>query len=46
MLADPSISPDNVLYGLFLDDARLTVLEGYVADLERKPKEGHDGGEE
>jgi ATP-dependent Clp protease ATP-binding subunit ClpA len=46
VLADPSISPDNVLYGLFLDDARLTVLEGYVAELERKPKEGHDGGEE
>ena len=46
VLADPSISPDNVLFGLLLEDARLTVLEGYISDLERKPKEGHNGGEE
>jgi ATP-dependent Clp protease ATP-binding subunit ClpA len=46
VLANPSITPDNVLFGLLLNDDRLTVLEGYVADLERKPKEGHDGGEE
>jgi ATP-dependent Clp protease ATP-binding subunit ClpA len=46
VLADPSISPDNVLFGLLLEDARLTVLEGYISDLERKPKEGHNGGQE
>src|SRR5439155_1080816 len=32
VLADPSISPDNVLFGLLLEDARLTVLEGYISD--------------
>jgi ATP-dependent Clp protease ATP-binding subunit ClpC len=47
VLGDPSITPDNVLFGLLLNDARLTVLEGYVTDLERQreKKEGDNGGD-
>ena len=47
VLGDPTITPDNVLFGLLLNDARLTVLEGYVTDLERRreKKEGDNGGD-
>src|SRR5438128_6825181 len=45
VLGDPLITPENVLFGLLLNDARLTVLEGYIVELERNPTEGHDGGD-
>ncbi len=47
VLGDPLITPDNVLFGLLLNDDRLTALEGYVTDLEgkREKKEGEKGGD-
>ena len=46
VLNDPSITPDNVLFGLLLNDDRITILEGYLTALEQNRKEGQNGGEE